>query len=231
MSILRYERTSIIVRNIKELQNINNYTDEQVAEYTGINLTTYKNIVRSIGPGGNKFIKDIYIKKIADLYHCSTDYILGLSNDKTLDRYGDPAKISLEILDNKPKQKFIKAKVIIENRNNGVQPAMFIIEDGRVHMVTITPDHQFYITDEGPVGERYDEHGKWCGKNNMVRSEEEIRECISNLEKKLKENENLFAATEDIFLKQRLLTNSFNIESQLYAFYYVLGERYEYKHL
>lgn len=62
-------------------------------------------------------------------------------------------------------------------------------------------------------------------------SEEEIRECISNLEKKLKENENLFAISEDIFLKQRLLTNSFNIESQLYAFYYVLGKEYVYKHL
>ena len=62
-------------------------------------------------------------------------------------------------------------------------------------------------------------------------SEEEIRECISNLEKKLKENETLFATSEDIFLKRKLLTNSFNIESQLYAFYYVLGEKYVYKHL
>ena len=58
---------------------------------------------------------------------------------------------------------FEKAKVIVENRESGIQPAIFIIEDGRVYMITITPDHQFYMTDEGAVGENYDEDGKWCG--------------------------------------------------------------------
>jgi len=62
-------------------------------------------------------------------------------------------------------------------------------------------------------------------------SEEQIRECIKNLEEKLEYNERFFAATDDIFIKNRLLTNSFNIESQLYAFYHVLGEEYKYKHL
>lgn len=62
------------------------------------------------------------------------------------------------------KKNFSKANVIIENRKNGIQPAMFIIEDNRVHMVTITPDHQFSITDEGSVGERYDQQGRWCGE-------------------------------------------------------------------
>ena len=62
------------------------------------------------------------------------------------------------------KKNFLKADVIIENRKHGVQPTMFIIENGRVYMVTITPDHQFYITEEGYVGERYDEQGRWCGE-------------------------------------------------------------------
>ena len=58
---------------------------------------------------------------------------------------------------------FNNAKVIIEKRQNGLQPAIFIIENGIVHMVTITPDHNFDITNEGYVGERYDENGNWCG--------------------------------------------------------------------
>lgn len=62
------------------------------------------------------------------------------------------------------KKNFTKADVIIENGKNGVQPAIFIIENGRVSMVTITPDHRFYVTDEGPIGERYNEQGRWCGK-------------------------------------------------------------------
>jgi len=67
------------------------------------------------------------------------------------------------------KDKFINAKVIIEPRKGGKQPAIFIIEDGKVHMVTVTPDHNLYITDEGKVGERYDENGKWCGIDNKGR--------------------------------------------------------------
>ena len=58
---------------------------------------------------------------------------------------------------------FNNAKVIIEKRRNGLQPAIFIIENDTIHMVTITPDCNFDITNEGPIGERYDENGNWCG--------------------------------------------------------------------
>lgn len=67
------------------------------------------------------------------------------------------------------KKKFANANVVIENRKGGVQPATFIFENGRVYMVTITPDHQFTVTDEGPIGFRYDENCKWCGGNTVPR--------------------------------------------------------------
>ena len=62
------------------------------------------------------------------------------------------------------KKNFTEANVIIENRKGGIQPAMFIIENGKIYMVTITPDHQFSVTDEGMIGEKYNELGQWCGK-------------------------------------------------------------------
>ena len=60
---------------------------------------------------------------------------------------------------------FNNARVIIKKRRNGLQPAIFIIDDdGIVHLVTITPDHNFVTTNEGLIGERYDENGNWCGE-------------------------------------------------------------------
>ena len=58
---------------------------------------------------------------------------------------------------------FENAKMIIEKRKNGVQPAIFIIEKDNVYMLTITPNGDFDITNEGKIGERYDENGNWCG--------------------------------------------------------------------
>lgn len=63
------------------------------------------------------------------------------------------------------KKNFIDATVLVQNRENGIQPAMFIFENGRVYMVTITPDHKFEITDEGLIGDRYNEKGEWCQNN------------------------------------------------------------------
>lgn len=58
---------------------------------------------------------------------------------------------------------FENAKVIVQKRKCGLQPAIFIIDKDNVKMVTITPDHNFEVTDEGIIGERYDENGNWCG--------------------------------------------------------------------
>lgn len=84
MSILKHEKTETMIANIKSAQDEAGYTSEKVAELIGIPLTTYKNIIRS--KGGNDFVKDSIINKLADLYNCSTDYILGLSTDRTRDK-------------------------------------------------------------------------------------------------------------------------------------------------
>lgn len=60
--------------------------------------------------------------------------------------------------------KFTNADVIVEPRANGVEPAIFIIENGIVHMILITPDGNITISNEGPVGTRYTADGVWCGE-------------------------------------------------------------------
>ena len=45
-----------------------------------------------------------------------------------------------------------------------IEPAMFIIENGKVYMVVATPGRDLYVTSEGFIGERYNEFGQWCGK-------------------------------------------------------------------
>ena len=59
---------------------------------------------------------------------------------------------------------FKDAKIIVENRKKGIQPAIFIFSNDRVSMITISADDQFVVSDEGLIGERYDENGKWCGE-------------------------------------------------------------------
>lgn len=71
------------------------------------------------------------------------------------------------IEDNSPKIVFPSAKVIVKNREDGIQPSMFVISNNRVHMITATPDQKFKVTDEGLVGERYNFEGNWCGKNEV----------------------------------------------------------------
>jgi len=99
MNAVKHKRTDAMIRNIKKLQIEKEYSDTEIAEQIGITPTTYKNIIRSRDSGGNKNIKDSIVNKLADFYDCSTDYILGLSDDKTLNRYGDPVKRPLDFSD------------------------------------------------------------------------------------------------------------------------------------
>lgn len=45
---------------------------------------------------------------------------------------------------------FINAKVIVENRHNGLEPAITIIENGIKYIITTKPDGNWWITNEGP---------------------------------------------------------------------------------
>lgn len=63
-----------------------------------------------------------------------------------------------------------------------------------------------------------------------VLNESEIRNRIEELETKLKANEELYKTATYPYDK-RILMNSYNIESQLDALHYVLGEKYTYKHM
>lgn len=62
-------------------------------------------------------------------------------------------------------------------------------------------------------------------------SELEVKERIDTLETQLRINETLFEAYTDVYTKRRITQLVFNIESQLQALYYVLGQEYTYKHL
>lgn len=63
---------------------------------------------------------------------------------------------------------FTNCDIIIEKRHNGKQPAIFIKDSkNKIHMVCITPEYDFDMTDEGIDGTRYHfESDKviWVGK-------------------------------------------------------------------
>lgn len=60
--------------------------------------------------------------------------------------------------------KYEKCNVIIKNGEDAIQPAIFIICEDNIYMITITTDHKFKISHEGIVGEKYDENGIWVEK-------------------------------------------------------------------
>lgn len=65
----------------------------------------------------------------------------------------------------------------------------------------------------------------------MIISESEIRTRIKELESKLQENEDIYPSlSHDLYAQNKMLVQSFKIESQLEALHYVLGESYIYKH-
>ena len=69
--IMKYE-------NIRKLRTDNGYTQKQIAEYLGISQNTYS----QYEIGVLNYPVDAVVK-LADLYHVSTDYLLGRTNVKT----------------------------------------------------------------------------------------------------------------------------------------------------
>lgn len=88
MPIPKHKRTVEMTENIKEAQRSKKFSDEEVADHLGIKTSDYKNIIRALPQKGDRFVKDTIINGLADLYDCSTDYILGLSNDMSCDQNG-----------------------------------------------------------------------------------------------------------------------------------------------
>lgn len=82
--------TSQIRNRLKELQKENNYTLEDIYFKTKIHPNTYKNWFRAEGTAGSvKTFKDKHIHKLAELYDCTTDYLICRSNNKTTNRFGN----------------------------------------------------------------------------------------------------------------------------------------------
>lgn len=64
--------------NIRKLRMDNGYTQKQIAEHLGISQNTYS----QYEIGVLNYPVDAVVK-LADLYHVSTDYLLGRTNVKT----------------------------------------------------------------------------------------------------------------------------------------------------
>ena len=73
---MRYEMMKY--ENIRKLRMDNGYTQKQIAEHLGISQNTYS----QYEIGVLNYPVDAVVK-LADLYHVSTDYLLGRTNIKT----------------------------------------------------------------------------------------------------------------------------------------------------
>ena len=72
---MRYEIMKF--ENIRNLRIDNGYTQKQIGEYLGISQNTYS----QYEIGVLNYPVDV-IMKLADLYHVSTDYLLGRTSKK-----------------------------------------------------------------------------------------------------------------------------------------------------
>lgn len=64
-------------RRIEDLRVDNDMTQKQVAEYLHMHLQVYRRYEK-----GTREIPVWAVIKLAELYQCSTDYLLGLTDEK-----------------------------------------------------------------------------------------------------------------------------------------------------
>lgn len=69
----------MLFKRVRDLREDNDYTQKQIAEYLKIHQTTYSDYEI-----GNLNIPVDVLIKLAKLYNTSTDYILGLTDEKRL---------------------------------------------------------------------------------------------------------------------------------------------------
>ncbi|MDD6238970.1 MAG: helix-turn-helix transcriptional regulator [Oscillospiraceae bacterium] len=68
-------------QRIRDLREDCDLTQREVAEFLGIQQTVYSRYER-----GFQTIPVEHLLKLADFYHVSTDYMLGRTNNKTVNR-------------------------------------------------------------------------------------------------------------------------------------------------
>lgn len=68
-------------QRIRDLREDCDLTQREVAEFLGIRQTVYSRYER-----GFQTIPVEHLLKLADFYHVSTDYMLGRTNNKTVNR-------------------------------------------------------------------------------------------------------------------------------------------------
>lgn len=70
-------KTNTLYQRVRDLREDMDYTQAQVAEKLHLHYTQYRRYENAITP-----VTADFIVKIAKLYNVSTDYVLGLTNDK-----------------------------------------------------------------------------------------------------------------------------------------------------
>mgnify|MGYP000005065462 FL=1 len=68
----------VIYYNIRNLREDHDWTQQYVADYLGVNRRTYS----AYETGANSMSPEILIR-LAELYHTSVDYLLGLTKERT----------------------------------------------------------------------------------------------------------------------------------------------------
>ena len=68
----------MVFRRIKDLREDNDYTQQQIADYLHMNRNVYWRY-----ESGAREIPVSAVIELAKLYHVTTDYLLGLSDERT----------------------------------------------------------------------------------------------------------------------------------------------------
>lgn len=74
---MKNNKKNTLYQRVRDLREDMDYTQVQVAEKLNLHRTQYQRYENAITP-----VTADFIVNIAKLYNVSTDYILGLSNDK-----------------------------------------------------------------------------------------------------------------------------------------------------
>ena len=100
-----------MLKNLRSIRLSNNLTTSQVAENIGVSLRTYQNY-----ENGSTEMPYELIKKLADFFNCSVDYLLGHQpqNVLYLDSLTDEQKEAVELIKQLDNRQVLKVIGYIE---------------------------------------------------------------------------------------------------------------------